>query len=132
MNSSSIQQPSMFSLVSHWVHNNTQTNWTFGSFHSVPAGQNEKNITHWIDKKFPRKTYLEKMLKFKHSKTESNWTSSTIFFVHLETPGFFSPLQWTSVIFLFSFLVYLFVLLCYSSSFPFYFQCNLIKSVKRK
>ena len=35
----------------------------------------------------------EIMLKFKHSKIESNRTSSTIFFVHLETLGFFSPLQ---------------------------------------
>ena len=53
----------MFLLVSHWVHNNTQTNRTFGSFHSVPVGQNEKKyilLTELI-KKFPRKTYLEKM-----------------------------------------------------------------------
>ena len=50
----------------------------------------------------------EIMLKFKHSKIESNRTSSTIFFVHLETLGFFSPLQWTAVIFLFfSFFAYL-------------------------
>ena len=33
------------------------------------------------------------MLKFKHSKIELNSTSSTIFFIHLETLGFFSPLQ---------------------------------------
>ena len=33
------------------------------------------------------------MLKFKHSKIELNSTNSTIFFIHLETLGFFSPLQ---------------------------------------
>ena len=31
----------------------------------------------------------EIVVKFKHSKIESNWTSSTIFFVHLETLGLF-------------------------------------------
>ena len=77
----------------------------------------------------------EIMLKFKHNKIESNETSSTIFFVHLETLGLF--LLYNNIchlpffLFLF-FFAYLFVLLCYISSFPFYFQCNWIKSVKNK
>ena len=39
-----------------------------------------------------RNSYMEPdeiMLKVKHSKIESNWTSSTIIFVHLETLGLF-------------------------------------------
>ena len=77
----------------------------------------------------------EIMLKFKHNKIESNETSSTLFFVHLETLGLF--LLYNNIchlpffLFLF-FFAYLFVLLCYISSFPFYFQCNWIKSVKNK
>ena len=77
----------------------------------------------------------EIMLKFKHNKIESNETSSTIFFVHLDTLGLF--LLYNNIchlpffLFLF-FFAYLFVLLCYISSFPFYFQCNWIKSVKNK
>ena len=77
----------------------------------------------------------EIMLKFKHNKIESNETISTLFFVHLETLGLF--LLYNNIchlpffLFLF-FFAYLFVLLCYISSFPFYFQCNWIKSVKNK
>ena len=69
----------------------------------------------------------EIMLKFKHNKIESNETSSTIFFVHLDTLGLF--LLYNNIchlpffLFLF-FFAYLFVLLCYISSFPFYFQCH--------
>ena len=62
----------------------------------------------------------EIMLKFKHSKIESNSTISSIFFRTLRNAGTFSPLQSTSAIFLF-FFAYLFALLCYISSFPFYF-----------
>ena len=48
------------------------------------------------------------MLKFKHSKIELNSTNSTIFFIHLETLGFFSPLQWKSAIFLFFYFFFFF------------------------
>ena len=69
----------------------------------------------------------EIMLKFKHNKIESNETSSTIFFVHLETLGLFllynNICHFPFFLFLF-FFAYLFVLLCYISSFPFYFQCH--------
>ena len=66
----------------------------------------------------------EIMLKFKHNKIESNETSSTIFFIHLETLGLFLLLcHFPFFLFLF-FFAYLFVLLYYISSFPFYFQCN--------
>ena len=63
----------------------------------------------------------EIMLKVKHSKIESNWTSSTIIFVHLETLGLF--LLYNEYLPFSFFFAYLFVLLCYISSFPFYFQC---------
>ena len=63
----------------------------------------------------------EIMLKVKHSKMKSNRTSSTIIFVNLKTLGLF--LLYNEYL-AFSFFVYLFVLLCYISSFPFYFQCN--------
>ena len=67
----------------------------------------------------------EIMLKFKHSKIESNRTSSTIFFVHLETLGFFFSFTMNSCHFpFFFFFCVSFVLLCYISSFLFYFQRN--------
>ena len=62
--------------------------------------------------------------KFKHSKIESNWSSSTIFFVHLKTLGLFLLYNEHLPFYFFYFFAYLFVLLCYISSFPFYFQCN--------
>ena len=62
--------------------------------------------------------------KFKHSKIESNWSSSTIFFVHLKTLGLFLLYNEHLPFCFFYFFAYLFVLLCYISSFPFYFQCN--------
>ena len=65
----------------------------------------------------------EIMLKIKHSKIESNRTSSIIFFVHLETLGFFLLYnEKLSFYFFFFFCVSFF--LCYISSFPFYFQRN--------
>ena len=67
----------------------------------------------------------EIMLKFKHSKIELNQTSSTIFFVHLETLGLFLLYNEHLPFSFFSFFfAYLFVLLYYISSFPFYFHRN--------
>ena len=65
--------------------------------------------------------------------TQQNWIKLNQFYNIFRTLRnariFFSPLQWTSAIFLFFyfsffFFAYLFVLLCYISSFSFYFQCN--------
>ena len=60
------------------------------------------------------------MLKFKQSKIELNTTSSTIFFIHLETLGFFFSFTMNICHFpfflFFFFFAYLFVLLCYISS----------------
>ena len=50
----------------------------------------------------------EIMLKFKHSKIESNRTSSIIFFVHLETLGFFLLYNEQLSFSFFSFFAYLF------------------------
>ena len=67
------------------------------------------------------------MLKFKHSKIEPNWISSTICFVHLKTMTF-SPLQLNICqLPFFFFLVYLFVFLCSISSFPFQVISSVIK-----
>ena len=62
--------------------------------------------------------------KFKHSKIESNWSSSTTFFIRLGTLGFFLLYNEHLPFSFFSFFVYLFVLLCYICSLLFHLQCN--------
>ena len=85
--------------------------------------ETKRALLNILETKDPYMEPDEIMLKVKYSKTESNWTSSTIIFVHLETLGLF--LLYNEYLpFSFFFIAYLFVLLCYISSFPFYFQCN--------
>ena len=69
----------------------------------------------------------EIMLKFKHNKIESNETSSTLFFVHLETLGLsFTITSAICLFFFFSFFLRIF-LSCYVIFLHFRFISSVIK-----
>ena len=51
--------------------------------------ETKRALLNILETKDPYMEPDEIMLKVKHSKIESNWTSSTIIFVHLETLGLF-------------------------------------------
>ena len=51
--------------------------------------ETKRALLNILETKDPYMEPDEIMLKVKHSKTESNWTSSAIIFVHLETLGLF-------------------------------------------
>ena len=84
--------------------------------------ETKRALLNILETKDPYTEPDEIMLKVKK---QQNWIKLNQFhnnFRTLRNARTFPPLQWISAIFLF--FVYLFVLLCYISSFPFYFQCD--------
>ena len=84
--------------------------------------ETKRALLNILETKDPYTEPDEIMLKVKK---QQNWIKLNQFhnnFRTLRNARTFPPLQWISAIFFF--FACLFVLLCYISSFPFYFQCN--------